>query len=188
METERWETVPCTDGRYAVSDHGRVRHNAWGRCRRTYIMRQTVINSGYAMIQLVINGRRCTCLVHRLVADAFVPGKAAGMEVDHLNFDRLDNRAANLAWVTRSENIARSYRAGRRPVTDHQRRARAALGAAAEQRCAVPVQQLTLTDEPLRLWPSAAAASRATGVHQGCIGRCARGLAEHAGGYHWRFA
>lgn len=57
--------------------------------------------------------------VCRLVASVWVPGRdpAAGAdEVDHLDGDRANDRAENLAWVTHSENIRRSYqRPNRRP-------------------------------------------------------------------------
>lgn len=47
--------------------------------------------------------------VHQLVASAFVDrADASKAEVNHLNGNKLDNRAENLAWVTRSENCLHS--------------------------------------------------------------------------------
>lgn len=44
--------------------------------------------------------------VHRLVADFFcVKGSPENVEVDHINHKRLDNRAVNLKWKTRKENL-----------------------------------------------------------------------------------
>ena len=43
--------------------------------------------------------------VHRLVALAFVPGRKRGLEVNHINKDRKDNRPCNLEWVTHTENV-----------------------------------------------------------------------------------
>lgn len=46
-------------------------------------------------------------LVHRLVADAFLPAPAPGQTlVAHIDFDKLNNRASNLRWMTPEENYS----------------------------------------------------------------------------------
>ena len=45
-------------------------------------------------------------MIHRLVAEAFVPGREVGLEVAHNNGNRQDNRAENLRWTTRKDNLA----------------------------------------------------------------------------------
>ena len=74
------------------------------------------INSrGYYKVSLYVTGvGKRTFSVHRLVALAFVPVKdPTGLDVDHIDNDKLNNNYKNLQWLTRSENIAKSFIQGR---------------------------------------------------------------------------
>lgn len=51
-------------------------------------------------------------LVHKLVANCFIGEKPPGLQIDHINRIRTDNRVENLRYVSQSENMknASSYR------------------------------------------------------------------------------
>ena len=55
-------------------------------------------------------------MVHKLVADAFVPNPDNKPCVNHINSDASDPRAVNLEWCTHKENTMHSYLAGRLKV------------------------------------------------------------------------
>lgn len=102
---EQWKDVPGYGGRYRVSDRGNVT-GAKGP------LVPQMQNSGYLVVHLYLDGNRTISLVHRLVAKAFVCGSFAGAHVNHKNRDKTDNAAANIEWVTRSENVNHAYATG----------------------------------------------------------------------------
>lgn len=63
----------------------------------------------YYMIDLMDNGVKTKCLVHRLVANAFIPNPDNLPEVDHIDNNSHNNRANNLQWCNRKFNLNKSY-------------------------------------------------------------------------------
>lgn len=53
-------------------------------------------------LQVYIGGK--TYLVHRLVAECYIPNPNNNPQVDHINRKRDDNRVENLRWATNSDN------------------------------------------------------------------------------------
>lgn len=112
---ELWKDISGFEGRYQVSDLGRVKslpfmqryllrdgREAFRRTSERVLSTQR-INSGYLIVHLYIENQRSALTVHSLVAKAFLPGPS-GETVNHRNGVKTDNRAANLEWATYSEN------------------------------------------------------------------------------------
>jgi len=79
-------------------------------------MKQRKNEDGYPTIKLGSQkgkGRNYRYLVHRLIAEAFVPNPNSLPEVDHLDGSRTNSAADNLEWCTHQENISRNVAEGR---------------------------------------------------------------------------
>lgn len=101
---EEWRTVE-ENHNYEISDYGNVRHVE----RRERVLKPCRSHKGYMLVALSLNGVGKTRKVHRLVCAAFHgPAPDGQSHVDHINYDRADNRADNLRWVSRAENNAHS--------------------------------------------------------------------------------
>ena len=107
-----WRDVPGYEGRYQVSDDGRVlslpRKGARGR-----MLRLTPFVRGYRAVGLSMYGTATTRLVHHLVLLAFVGPRPVGAVTRHLDGDPANNVLSNVAYGTQVENQADTIRHGR---------------------------------------------------------------------------
>lgn len=114
MSAERWLPIEGFEGRYEVSDLGRVRSLLTYRGHPgPRIMVARPKRNGYLAIQLRrADGVERGLFVHRLVMNAFVGPRPEGQETRHLNGDRTDARLSNLAYGTHVENMQDKKRHG----------------------------------------------------------------------------
>lgn len=91
---------------YEVSDLGRIRNAKTG-----HIMKQSFGSSPYLIVKLR-GDKPGTHLVHRLVAQAFIPNPEKKPTVNHRFGNKVDNRASKLEWATHSENNQHMYDTG----------------------------------------------------------------------------
>lgn len=115
---ERWLPIPGYEGRYDVSDHGRVRRLkvSYGRALPAPEIATLKRAGRYWSAQLSHSGFRTREYIHRLVLLAFVGPAPAGREAAHVDGDTGNNRLANLMWATRSENAEHRRAHGTMPI------------------------------------------------------------------------
>lgn len=92
--------------RYMVSNYGVVMRFDKRTSRWEFVNQHIV--GGYARVRLSTDsGREFTEAVHRLVAEAFIekPQIDEKLEVNHKDFNRINNKADNLEWVTHKQNM-----------------------------------------------------------------------------------
>lgn len=103
--TEYWLPIPGFSG-YEVSNFGRVKSFRTARCHKPNIngrILKTTKSRGYPIVQLMVNKIRKCKSIHSLVMLAFV-GEAKGLEIDHINRIKTDNRLSNLQYLTIPEH------------------------------------------------------------------------------------
>lgn len=170
---EIWKDVRGYEGLYQVSNEGNVKGP------RGHVLKALPRRHGYLAVFLYKDG--CPRLhesVHRLVAEAFVPNPEGKPEVNHIDENKQNNRADNLEWVTRKENMRSgtvAARIGASGLNGKQSRA---------------IIQKTRDGAVVAVYPSLAEAERQTGFAKANVCRCAQGDSgySHAYGYIWRYA
>lgn len=138
------------------------------------VLRAVAISTGdggwaYRSAKIRKGGKQKTRLVHRMVAEAFVPNPDNKPQVNHKNGDKLDNRAENLEWVTPGENTRHAHK----------------LGLAGKRNLAVDMMD---TDGHfLRRFNSLTEAGEYCGVKKPCnISKCINGKQKTAYGFIWK--
>ena len=105
---EQWRPVVGCEGWYEVSDLGQVKRVKGGMGTTFgHVLVPSSDRKGYSSVCLRHPGRRSkqrTLKVHRLVLAAFVGPCPAGLQVNHKNGVKTDNRLSNLEYVTPKEN------------------------------------------------------------------------------------
>lgn len=114
---EQWLDINGYEGLYQVSNFGNVRSLPHVQCydyvgkgvrKRVSKGRQllpTPTDKGYLCVTLYKHGERCTKLVHKLVAEAFIPNPLNLTQVNHKDENKINNVVTNLEWCTCKYNI-----------------------------------------------------------------------------------
>jgi len=117
---EIWKPVKNYDGVYEVSNLGNVKSLDriefvsgvnYFRKRKGRLLKPRLHRDGYIKCYLLKNGQSKTRMVHQLVAEVFLNHTPCGhkLVVNHINFNKADNRLSNLEIVTTRENANQKH-------------------------------------------------------------------------------
>ena len=168
---EIWKDIKGYEGRYQVSNWGRVKSLKRKGNPHDRILAAKKQNRGYVAVNL---GKQ-TVSVHRLVANAFVPNPNGYPAVNHIDENKHNNTAENLEWCTLKQNM-------RAWATIH------AYERAQPRKRFERVIQETLDGEFVREWENPVSIKREMGWNESGIVSCCRGTQKTAYGFKWHFA
>lgn len=160
-QVELWKKHPEIDS-IEVSTFGRI------RSVKGHYYKSNRINSGYLQVYFRMNGKQINKLVHRLVAETFIPNPDNLLEVNHKDCDKTNNDVSNLEWVTHEENIAYRGKCG------HTARNNAPKS---------PVYVINLSNLEVSHFQSQSEASRVLGFSVSSINAVIKGRLKQAHGF-----
>lgn len=165
LEGEEWKNINGFENIYVVSNYGRVKHILHKGYQTLRV--PSVSPNGYLKMVLSYKNRRRTVSVHRLVAEAFIPNPQNADTVNHKDFDKTNNRASNLEWLSCKDNILHAKENGR-----NNRK---------------PILQCDISWNVIREWKSAWTVQQELGYFSTHISSCCRGKKKTYKGYKWKF-
>ena len=187
---EIWKTA-VYDGEpyegFEVSNLGRIMSLNYRRTGRAELLTPSDNGDGYLKVQLSKNGKRKTCLVHRLIAETFLDNPENLPEVNHIDEDKtnnfvflnedgsVDKEKSNLEWKNHRDNINHGTR--------NERVSKALTNGKLSKR----VLQLSLSGDLIREWESTQECER-NGFYSSNVSACCNGKLPHYKGFLWMFA
>ena len=175
METEIWKALPGGPG-VEVSTLGNVRtldrvtSNEKITCfTKGRVLKQQLKYNGYMQIRIPVDEKWVTKLVHRLVAQAFIPNPNNLPQINHKDCDPTNNNVDNLEWCTSSYDA--KYR------EKH--------GISRAEAAGHPLFAINLSTLKVSRFGSQHEAERALGVSKGNINKVIKGKRKQAGGFYF---
>ena len=163
LESEQWRAVEGYP-EYEVSNLGRVKGH--GKIMKPYKHRVT-----YKMVDLYKSGKRVARgMVHRMVANAFIPNPDNKPEVNHIDGNPSNNRVDNLEWVTHYENHLHAHRTGLIPEKNRMKR----------------TGKFTLDGVLLETYISMSEAARKNGIRYQDVQKMCSGIKKSYDGYTYK--
>lgn len=166
------------EGFYAITENGKV----WSY-KNDKFLKPISGGGGYFCVDLCKNGELKRYLLHRLVAETFIPNPNNYPCVNHKDEDRLNNNVNNLEWCTykynnnygnRNKKASKTLK-GKHPSEKSRKKM-------SESR-SKPVKCVELNI----IFSSIIIAGKELGINRNSIGRCCQGKYKTAGKFHWEY-
>lgn len=168
---------------YMIYEDGRIWSN-----KSNKFLKPAYTKLGYASVELFNDNGSRRLLIHRLVAQAFIPNPNHYPQVNHIDENPKNNNVENLEWCTAKYNM--NYGKGaktRHSKIDYSTKDRKVLARKNGKLASKPLLMFTKSGEFVREFASAVDASIKTGIYKTNISRSAKSDHLCAGGYKFEF-
>lgn len=173
---EIWKNINGYEGLYQVSNLGRIKslermvksNNNNYRIVKEKILKQNQDKNGYYVISLNKNNKSKKYIVHRLVAQTFIPNPNNYPVVNHKDENKKNNCVENLEWCTIYYNNIYGHRIEK-----------------AKKKIGIPLKQCDLFGNIINKWNNAAEVYNVLGYDISSIRKCCNKKRLTAYGFKW---
>ena len=171
---EEWRDITGYEGKYQVSNLGRVKSLNYRRTGKDKVLKQLKNPQGYLAATLYRDGKSKKFLIHRLVAQAFLPNLDELPEINHKDENKKNNCVDNLEWCTSKYNKNYGGHTERRILTLKSN------GKHCKKVKCIETQQVFSSCREASLWCNVTPQSLYCALK-------GRNRTTRAGGYHWEY-
>ena len=107
-----WKPIKSLGGMYEAGSDGNIRSIKRATTRGGVIKQHINPYNGYCYISTSYKGEIRQQRVHKLIAEAFLGERTEGMQINHIDGDKTNNKPSNLEYCTQSQNMKHAYRLG----------------------------------------------------------------------------
>lgn len=195
---EKWKDIKGYEGLYQISSLGRIKCLEQHKKMYQYkanrmvdmVKKERVMNlksnQRYIIVNLSNNSESKAYLVHRLVAEAFIPNPENKPQVNHIDGNKHNNRVENLEWTTASENNKHAWDNKLKIATQKQIENCRNIGKYGKKRDR-KVKQYSIDGTLIKEWNSFTEIYKTLNYCWGTIGKCCRHQQKTAYGYKWEY-
>jgi len=105
MKNEIWISIKNYENKYMISSFGRVKSLNYNNTKTEKILKTRYNRTNREYVNLSINGKYTSFMIHKLVMDNFCPNDILGIQVNHIDGNCKNNKIENLEWVSGEDNI-----------------------------------------------------------------------------------
>lgn len=174
---EVWKDIKGYEGLYQISNLGRVKslQKIVNQRRRSCytkekILKPNVLWTNYLYVNLYKNKKPKHCLIHKMIAIAFIPNPMNKPFVNHIDGNKQNNSIDNLEWVTSSENNLHAIRNSLRKYETQKKK----------------IKQIK-NGIVIAKYNSLTEAHNITGIRIGAISAVLTKRIKSSGGYEWEY-
>lgn len=176
---EIWKDIKGYESLYQISNTGKIKSlqryvcskNGSKQLIKEKIRKTSITTAGYEYVVLANKGKNKTLLVHRLVAETFLPNPFNLKCVNHKDENKHNNNVSNLEWCNYEYNNTYKDIHLRRNKDNTTRK----------------VIQYDLDMNEIKRWDSIIEAANNFNTYSSNIMKCCIGERNHVNGFKWRY-